>query len=38
MNEDKGYSILRDMDLKQFNSMRIQANAKTLYIPYTRDG
>lgn len=38
MTDEKGYSILRDMDLKQFNSMRIHANAEILYIPYTREG
>ena len=38
MADEKGYSILHDMDLKQFNSMRIHANAEILYIPFTREG
>ena len=38
MTDEKGYCILQDIDLKQFNSMCIHANAEILYIPYTREG
>ncbi len=38
MTDEKGYCILRNIDLKQFNSMRIHANAEILYVPYTREG
>lgn len=36
--EDKGYCILNNVDLWQFNTMKVHANARELVLPYTSQG
>lgn len=38
MTAEHEYCVLHNVDLKQFNSMQIHANAETLYMPYTCKG
>lgn len=36
--ENKGYCVLNNVDLWQFNTMKVHANARELILPYTADG